>query len=118
VRSAVTEVLDRHGVVNRIRTRPGPRQGFGNIRDAIRSESRGITMNQRANGTTPKNAQVIDNRSVVNQAVGMISVQLAVPMPVAMKRLQDYAAEHGRTLGDVASDIVARRLQFDVDGVD
>ncbi|WP_194910540.1 ANTAR domain-containing protein [Catenulispora rubra] len=75
-------------------------------------------MNQRANGATPKNAQAIYNRSVVQQAVGMISVQLAVPIPVAMKRLQDYAAEHGRTRADVVADIVARRLIFDADGMD
>ncbi len=48
----------------------------------------------------------------------MISVQLAVPIPVAMKRLQDYAAEHGRTRADVVADIVARRLIFDADGMD
>lgn len=72
-------------------------------------------MDRQYNGTEPESAQVIDNRALVHQAVGIISVQLAVPIPAAMKRLQSYAADHQRTIADVAADVVARRLRFDDD---
>ena len=42
----------------------------------------------------------------------MISVQLEVPSPVALERLQAYATEHRRPIPDVAADVVARRLRF------
>jgi len=67
-------------------------------------------MNQPINGTSPKTAQPIDDRAVVHQAVRVISVQLAVSIPLALQRSQVYAAEHRRTIAYVAAD--ARRLHF------
>jgi AmiR/NasT family two-component response regulator len=72
-------------------------------------------MNQQINGTNPKNAQALDTRAVVHQAAGMISAQLNVPIPTALQRLQAYAADHGRTVANVATDVVARRLHFEAD---
>ena len=51
----------------------------------------------------------------VHQATGMISVQLGVSIAVALIRLRAYAYAHERRLGDVAADVVARRLRFESD---
>ena len=75
-------------------------------------------MNQPINGTEPGNARAVDTQAAVHQAAGMISAQLDVPIPVAMKRMQDYATDHRQTLTDVAADVVARRLRFDADETD
>ncbi|WP_033284870.1 ANTAR domain-containing protein [Streptomyces sp. NRRL F-525] len=52
------------------------------------------------------------NRPVVHQATGMISVQLGVPMQEALLRLRAHAYGNERPLGEVAADVVARRLRF------
>jgi hypothetical protein len=53
------------------------------------------------------------HRAAVHQATGMISVQLAVPMAEALLRLRAHSYGSGRGIGDVAADVVARRLRFD-----
>ena len=50
--------------------------------------------------------------SQVHQATGMIIVQLGVSAEVAFSRLRAHAYAQGRRLGDVAEDVVARRLRF------
>ncbi|MFD9460823.1 ANTAR domain-containing protein [Streptomyces sp. NPDC060027] len=55
------------------------------------------------------------HRAVVHQATGMISVQLGVPMDVALLRLRARAYGSERPLGEVAEDVVARRLRFNDD---
>ncbi|WP_328632871.1 ANTAR domain-containing protein [Streptomyces sp. NBC_00356] len=52
-------------------------------------------------------------RAVVHQATGMLSVQLGTSMADALVRLRASAYGSERSLGDVAEDIVARRLRFD-----
>lgn len=52
------------------------------------------------------------NRPVVHQATGMISVQLGVPIQEALLRLRAHAYGSERPLGEVAADVVARRLRF------
>lgn len=54
--------------------------------------------------------------AVVHQAAGMVSVQLAVPLADALLRLRAYAYGSGRSISDVAHDVVARRLRLDVNG--
>jgi len=51
----------------------------------------------------------------VHQATGMIIVQLGVTAAVALVRLRAYAYAQDRRLRDVAADVVAQRLRFDVD---
>jgi hypothetical protein len=51
-------------------------------------------------------------RAHVHQATGMVSVQLQIPMVDALARLRARAFADGRSLGDVAADVVARRLSF------
>lgn len=53
------------------------------------------------------------HRIVVHQATGMVAAQLKVTMGEAFVRLQAHAYAEGRPLGDVADDIVGRRLRFD-----
>jgi hypothetical protein len=57
--------------------------------------------------------RAVDRRAVVHQATGMISVQLDVPLAVAMSRLRARAYAADRPILDVAADVVARRLAFD-----
>jgi GAF domain-containing protein len=51
-------------------------------------------------------------RRDVHQATGMVLVQLDVSASEAFARLQAHAFATGRTLEDVARDVVARRLRF------
>lgn len=51
-------------------------------------------------------------RSEVHQATGMLSVQLAVPIDEALIRLRAHAYASGRSVTEVAADVVARRLRF------
>lgn len=53
------------------------------------------------------------HRAHVHQATGMIVVQLGVDAAGAYAALRAYAFAHGRRLGDVARDVVDRRLRFD-----
>lgn len=73
--------------------------------------------NGHANGTAPAPDAIPAwptglNRPVVHQATGMISVQLGVPIQEALLRLRAHAYGSERPLGEVAADVVARRLRF------
>jgi ANTAR domain len=52
------------------------------------------------------------HRAEIDQATGMVTVQLGVGMAEAFARLRAYAYAHDRRLADVARDIVARRLRL------
>jgi hypothetical protein len=53
-----------------------------------------------------------DRRAVVHQATGMISVQLGVSIEEALARLRAHAFAASAAVGDVAGDVVSRRLRF------
>lgn len=55
-------------------------------------------------------AQGANSRAQVYLASGMVAVQLHVPTIEAMARLRAHAFQTGRSIKDVADDIVARRL--------
>jgi hypothetical protein len=57
----------------------------------------------------------IESRSELFQAQGMVMIQLGIPLAEAIVRLRAYAFAHDRRLGDVAHDVVARRLQLEPD---
>lgn len=57
-------------------------------------------------------------RFVVHQAAGMVSEQLHISVTEALVRLRAHAFRRGRTLADVANDVVARSLRFDEMGGD
>ena len=55
----------------------------------------------------------IDGRAVVHQATGMITIQLGTSLADALLRLRAHAYASGRTVSDIAADVVDRRLRFD-----
>lgn len=55
------------------------------------------------------------HRAEIDQATGMLTVQLGVSITEAFVRLRAYAYSEDRRLADVASDIVARRLRLHPD---
>jgi hypothetical protein len=54
-------------------------------------------------------------RAEIDQATGMLTVQLGVGIEEALIRLRAYAYAHGRRLADVAADVVTHRLRLSVD---
>jgi hypothetical protein len=68
----------------------------------------------RLDGQSPDLAM---HRAEIDQATGMLTVQLGVPVTDAFVRLRAYAYAEDRGLADVASDIVARRLRLRPDPV-
>ena len=52
------------------------------------------------------------HRAEIDQATGMLTIQLGVPAAAAFSRLRAYAYSQDRRLADVAGDIVARRLRL------
>ncbi|MEV6653856.1 ANTAR domain-containing protein [Streptomyces sp. NPDC051219] len=52
------------------------------------------------------------HRAEIDQATGMITVQLCVGIEEAFIRLRAYAYTYGRRLSVVAADVVAHRLRF------
>lgn len=54
-----------------------------------------------------------DFQCVVHQASGMLSAQLDASVGQALVRLRAYAFGNGRSLTEVARDVVDRRLRFD-----
>jgi GAF domain/ANTAR domain len=57
----------------------------------------------------------LDNQFSLYQAQGMVMVQLGVDLAEAMARLRAYAYATDRRLGDIAADVVARRLTLEED---
>jgi hypothetical protein len=55
------------------------------------------------------------NQAEVHQATGMIVAQLSVTAEEAFARLRAHAYAHDRRLGDVAREVIQRRLRFDAD---
>ena len=58
------------------------------------------------------------HRVEIDQATGMLTVQLGVTAAEAFARLRAYAYAEDRRLADVAGDIVARRLRLEPDPLD
>lgn len=54
-----------------------------------------------------------DGRAVVHQATGMVSVQLGVSLEEALVRLRAHAFACGTAVGEVAADVVSRKLCFE-----
>ncbi|MEU3958280.1 GAF and ANTAR domain-containing protein [Streptomyces buecherae] len=54
-------------------------------------------------------------RAEIDQASGILTVQLGVGIEEAFVRLRAHAFARGRRLADVAADVVARRLRFSPD---
>jgi hypothetical protein len=71
---------------------------------------------EAGDGGTPAGVDgVLQSRFPVYQAQGMVMAQLGVPLTEALVRLRAHAYSEGRTLGEVARDIVARTLILEAD---
>jgi hypothetical protein len=114
----------RLGVLGLYRAGPG-----GLYRDVLAdalafADAAGSTLLAAA-GSPPEAAELAWQRddpaahqAQVHQATGMIIAQLGITAAAAFARLRAYAYAHDRRLGDVARDVVARRLRFDPDSPD
>jgi hypothetical protein len=73
-------------------------------------------MQQWANGAEAEDARIVDvdSTAVVNQAAGMLSIQLEMPVASALEWLRSYAFVHGQFVAESAADVVTRRVSFDV----
>ncbi len=66
-------------------------------------------------GLTGQAPDLALHRAEIDQATGMLTVQLGVPAAAAFARLRAHAYSRDRRLAEVAGDIVARRLLLDRD---
>lgn len=111
----------RLGALDLYRNRPGgltPQQ----LADALAfAETAGMLLLDAAMGMGPDTAELVWQRdptahqAQVHQATGMIIAQLGVSAETAFARLRAHAYADNRRLGDVARDVVERRLRFEPD---
>lgn len=64
----------------------------------------------------PLSPGYFETRPEVHQATGMISVQLGISVGEAFIRLRARAFAENRSLSELATDVVARRIRFDDEG--
>jgi ANTAR domain len=111
----------RAGVLGLYRGAPGPLPGrqFGDLlilADAATLMLLGSEHGDAENGDgAALDGQAPDlalHRAEIDQATGMLTVQLGVPVAEAFARLRAYAYSQDRRLADVAGDIVARRIRL------
>jgi hypothetical protein len=86
------------------------------------ADAAGMLLLDTAAGTQPDTADLAWQRddptahqAQVHQATGMILAQLGISAEAAFVRLRAYAYAHDRRLGDVAGDVVQRRLRLPPD---
>jgi hypothetical protein len=108
----------RLGAMNLYRDRPGP-LGDEQHADAlvmadVAAQAILVLQANAPPGALAAELEVgADFRFVVHQASGMVSAQLGVSVGQALVRLRGYAFGNGRSLTEVACDVVNRRLRFD-----
>ncbi len=112
----------RVGVLDLYRTRAGGLSPH-ELADALAfADAAGMLLLDAGAGTQPDTADLAWQRddptahqAQVHQATGMILVQLGISAEAAFARLRAYAYAHDRRLGDLARDVVERRLRFPPD---
>jgi hypothetical protein len=111
----------RLGMLDLYRATPGP-LSRSELADALAfADAIGTLVLESAGGGPddappdwPRDDPTVD-QAEVHQATGMIVAQLDAGPDEAFARLRAYAYSHDRRLGDVARDVVERRLRFDAD---
>jgi hypothetical protein len=112
----------RLGVLDLYRARSGPLSPH-ELADALAfADTASMLLLDGTAGSQPDTADLAWQRrdpsahqAHVHQATGMILVQLGTTAEAAFARLRAYAYAHDRRLGDVARDVVERRLRFEPD---
>jgi len=107
------------GVLDLYRRQPGPLSS-ARVRDAISaSEAATLMLLGLRTDPDPEGDAVWDRswskRAEIHQATGMVIAQLGINATDAFARLRAHAFTESVSLGDVARDVVARRLQFTED---
>jgi hypothetical protein len=118
----------RAGVMGLYRSSPGPLAGsqFGDglhladvatvlLLDGLSDGANGRAQPAEAMMLDGKSPGLALYRAEIDQATGMLTVQLGVTAAEAFSRLRAYAYAQDRRLADVAGDIVARRLRLPPD---
>jgi hypothetical protein len=110
----------RLGVLDLYRARPGPLVPHELADALVFADTAVMLLLDEGTGTQPDTADLAwqhgaGHQTEVHQATGLVLVQLGVSADVAFARLRAYAYAEGRRLGDVARDVVARRLRFPTD---
>ena len=121
----------RAGVMGLYRNSPGPLSGpqlgdcllLADTATVLLLDGLGDGAGPAANGDgnghgarpTGQPPELAAHRAKIDQATGMLTVQLSVSVTEAFARLRAYAYTHDRRLADVAADIVARRLRLHPD---
>lgn len=105
----------RAGVLGLYRGSPGPLSGrqLGDV--LILADAATVMLLGGAGDGGAVDGQARDlalHRAEIDQATGMLTVQLGVSAAEAFARLRAYAYAQDRRLADVAGDIVARRLRL------
>ena len=107
----------RFGVLYFVRDTPGPLSDDGTADAYGLAQLATIALLERQHdGQNLRHANGWSHRAVVHQATGMVSVQLDVGLADALARLRARAYVLDRSIYDVASDVVGRRLRFTEDG--
>lgn len=104
------------GVVDLYRRTPGPLSS-AQLRDATSAaEAAALMLLGMRTEPDPNSGETWDGswsrRAEIHQATGMIVAQLDISPTDAFARLRAHAFTEGAALGDVARDVVARRLRF------
>ncbi|MFD4834822.1 ANTAR domain-containing protein [Streptomyces uncialis] len=108
------------GVLTAVRRAPGPMSA--QQADDATILAAALTARCMGGGTPlpgaplPEGSPRFLQHAVVHQATGMLSVQLALSLPQALLRLRAHAYGSGRSLTDIARDVVDRRLRLDPGG--
>jgi hypothetical protein len=118
----------RAGVMGLYRSSPGPlpTERFGNsliladlatvlLLDGAAHDGNGDAAAVTGPVLDGQSPELVLHRTEIDQATGMLTIQLGVPMAEAFARLRAYAYANDRRLADVARDIVARRLRLHAD---
>jgi hypothetical protein len=110
----------RAGVMGLYRDRPGPLSAF-HLGDALvfadtatllLMEAQVQTAGDGGAGPGGQPEDLAAHRAEIDQATGMLTEQLGVGIADAFVRLRAYAYAHDLRLGEVARDIIARRLRL------
>ena len=80
--------------------------------DGEAADGDGAGLNGDGAGLNGQAPHLALHRAEIDQATGMLTVQLGVTAAEAFVRLRAYAYAQDRRLGEVAGDIVARRLRL------
>ncbi|GAA4755117.1 GAF domain-containing protein [Actinomycetospora chibensis] len=114
----------RIGVLDCYRDVPGPltdEDVTGALRTADAAVWSLLDHGRTGSDGEPEPAGAVDGsaltRAEVHQATGMIMAQARLGAPDALARLRAHSFRVGRTITEVADDVVARRLRLSPDGV-